>query len=139
VDAPVSGLSLEPDGHLQTPPISDRNLVGWFKDGVTPGEAGNTILAGHVDTLDGPAVFWSLGALHSGDHLNVLRTTGRVAVFTVYAINLYPKIAFPDSVVYGPTSRPEMRIITCGGKYSKRNGYQDNLVVYAFLTGELDG
>jgi hypothetical protein len=36
--------------------------------------------------------------------------------------------------VYGARSRPELRLITCGGTYDRRTGYSGNLVVFAHLT-----
>lgn len=41
------------------------------------------------------------------------------------------KKAFPTGAVYGPTSRPEIRLITCGGAFdaSTRN-YEDNVIVF---------
>ena len=42
---------------------------------------------------------------------------------------------FPDAKVYGAATRPELRVITCGGGYSRTTGYQGNVVVYAHLTG----
>ncbi|NUS88393.1 MAG: class F sortase, partial [Streptomyces sp.] len=30
--------------------------------------------------------------------------------------------------------RPELRVITCGGGYSKSTGYQGNVVAFAHLT-----
>jgi hypothetical protein len=37
--------------------------------------------------------------------------------------------------VYGAARRPELRVITCGGGYSRTTGYQGNVVVFAHLTG----
>jgi hypothetical protein len=134
VDAPVAGLGLNPDGTLGTPPPDNRNLAGWYTGSTTPGAPGNAVMAGHVDTRSGPAVFWGLGALHKGDTVEVLRADHRTAVFTVDAIEVYPKSAFPSARVYGPTARPELRLITCGGGYSASRGYLGNVVLYAHLT-----
>ncbi|MFE6869397.1 class F sortase, partial [Kitasatospora sp. NPDC057692] len=57
VDAPFTGLALDPAGQLTPPPPDDKNLVGWYRDGVSPGERGASVVAGHVDTSKGPAVF----------------------------------------------------------------------------------
>ena len=44
----------------------------------------------------------------------------------------YPKSAFPTEAVYGPTSRPTLRLITCGGTFDFSTGhYIDNVVVFA--------
>ncbi|MEY9841652.1 class F sortase [Streptacidiphilus sp. EB103A] len=134
VDAPVTTLGLDAQGRLQVPDDSDRNLAGWYRDGPAPGTAGNAIIDGHVDTLKGPAVFYLLGSLHKGDTVEIDRRDRQAAVFTVDAIEVYAKDAFPSKRVYAPTRRPELRLITCGGGYSRASGYLGNVVLYAHLT-----
>ncbi|MEH0443876.1 class F sortase [Streptomyces sp. B21-102] len=134
VDAPLTGLALTPSGSLDVPPAEKENLAGWYEAGTTPGESGTAIVAGHVDNADGPAVFYDLGALRKGSAIEVDRRDGGVAVFTVDAVEVYPARDFPDEKVYGAASRPELRVITCGGGYSKATGYQGNVVVFAHLT-----
>ncbi|MFF7307338.1 class F sortase [Streptomyces sp. NPDC008137] len=135
VDAPLTGLGLTKTGSLDAPPAARGNLAGWYEAGTTPGERGTAIVAGHVDNADGPAVFYGLGALTKGSTIEVDRRDGRVAVFTVDAVEAYPAKDFPDQRVYGPARRPELRVITCGGGYSRASGYQGNVVVFAHLTG----
>ncbi|MEZ3179837.1 class F sortase [Streptomyces pimonensis] len=135
VDAPLTGLGLTDTGSLDVPPADRENLAGWYEAGATPGERGTAIVAGHVDNADGPAVFYSLGALGKGSTIEVDRRDGTVAVFTVDAVEVYDARDFPDGKVYGTASRPELRVITCGGGYSPATGYRGNVVVYAHLTG----
>ncbi|MFF3844308.1 class F sortase [Streptomyces sp. NPDC002328] len=135
VDAPLTGLGLTESGSLDAPPAERKNLAGWYEAGATPGETGTAIVAGHVDDADGPAVFYDLGALKKGAVIEVDRRDGGVAVFTVDRIEVYEARRFPDEKVYGAARRPELRVITCGGGYSRATGYQGNLVVFAHLTG----
>ncbi|WP_055695203.1 class F sortase [Streptomyces prasinopilosus] len=135
VDAPLTGLGLTGTGSLDVPPPGRANLAGWYEAGTTPGETGTAIVAGHVDNAEGPAVFYSLGALRKGGTVEVDRRDGTVAVFTVHAVEVYDARDFPDGKVYGAAGRPELRIITCGGDYSRTTGYRGNVVVYAHLTG----
>ncbi|MGW4272549.1 class F sortase [Streptomyces seoulensis] len=135
VNAPLMGLALTPAGSLDVPPAGDKNLAGWYESGTTPGERGTAIVAGHVDNTQGPAVFYDLGALKKGSRIEVDRRDGGVAVFTVDAIEVYRAKDFPDDKVYGAAARPELRVITCGGGYSRATGYQGNVVVFAHLTG----
>jgi hypothetical protein len=88
-----------------------------------------------VDNADGPAVFFRLGALKRGAVVEVDRRDGRTAVFTVDAVEVYDARDFPDAKVYGTATRPELRVITCGGGYSRATGYRGNVVVFAHLTG----
>ncbi|MFF7351352.1 MULTISPECIES: class F sortase [Streptomyces] len=135
VNAPLMGLSLTPSGSLDVPPAREKNLAGWYESGTMPGETGTAIVAGHVDNTEGPAVFYDLGALRRGARIEVDRRDGGVAVFTVDAVEVYAARDFPDDKVYGAAHRPELRVITCGGGYSKATGYQGNVVVFAHLTG----
>ncbi|MFF3497970.1 class F sortase [Streptomyces sp. NPDC003247] len=139
VDAPLMGLGLTASGSLDVPPAEDDDLAGWYESGTTPGETGTAIVAGHVDTADGPAVFYDLGALERGATIEVDRRDGTVAVFTVDAVEMYDARDFPDTTVYGAAKRPELRVITCGGGYSRTTGYQANVVVFAHLTDSRAG
>lgn len=135
VDAPLMGLGLTRAGSLDVPPAAHKNLAGWYEAGTTPGETGTAIVAGHVDNSDGPAVFFRLGALKRGSAIEVDRRDGSVARFQVDAIEVYDAKDFPDEKVYGAAARAELRVITCGGGYSRSTGYQGNVVVFAHLTG----
>lgn len=44
------------------------------------------------------------------------------------------KEKFPDEKVYGATGRPELRLLTCGGRFGKKGGCSANVVVFAHLT-----
>lgn len=136
VDTPVTGLSLGRDNALDVPPATDRNLAGWYQDGTRPGAKGTAIITGHVDNAQGPAVFYALGALRKGNRIEVDRRDGRTAVFTTDAVEVYDKDAFPDAKVYGEADRAEIRVITCGGGFSRKSGgYQGNVVVFGHLIG----
>ncbi|CAL9374924.1 hypothetical protein SUDANB37_00962 [Streptomyces sp. enrichment culture] len=134
IEAPVVRLGLEKSGQLQSPPVDNPGLTGWYEDGATPGEKGTAIMVGHRDTRKGPAVFLNLDALKPGNTVRVTRQDGITAVFTVDRVSTFDKENFPDKEVYGPAKRPELRLLTCGGAFDRKNGYQANIVVFAHLT-----
>jgi hypothetical protein len=136
VNAPLTGIAADSRHHLVPPPSEARNLAGWYTAGPSPGAAGPAIIAGHVDNSHGPAVFYGLGSLQRGDTIEILRRDHRTASFRIDGINVYPRTAFPDRLVYGPTGYPELRLITCGGGYSRATGYQGNVVVFAHLVAD---
>ncbi|MEU1046741.1 LPXTG-site transpeptidase (sortase) family protein [Streptomyces ambofaciens] len=134
VDAPFTDLAIGDKGQLQPPPAGDTNLVGWYAKGVSPGEKGTSIIAGHVDTKTSPAVFARLDQLDKGDKFRVERADGREATFVVDGLETFAKDEFPSDRVYGDADRPEVRLITCAGDYDhKVKDYTDNLVVFAHL------
>ncbi|MET7648151.1 class F sortase [Streptomyces sp. NPDC005426] len=135
VDAPFVPLSIGSSGRLDAPPPNDMNLVGWFQGGATPGERGAAIVAGHVDTTTGPAVFLQLQFLRPGATVDITRTDGTVARFEVDTVETFSKAQFPDKRVYADTPDAQLRLITCGGNYDKKaKDYEDNVVAFAHLT-----
>ncbi|WP_326767652.1 class F sortase [Streptomyces sp. NBC_01591] len=134
VDAPFTDLSIGATGQLDSPPPNDSNLVGWFKDGATPGERGASIVAGHVDTMTGPAVFLQLRYLKPGAKVDITREDGSVATFKVDSVEQFSKANFPDDRVYADTNSAQLRLITCGGAYNKTaKDYEANVVAFAHL------
>ncbi|MBM9617873.1 class F sortase [Streptomyces zhihengii] len=131
VDAPVMDVGLDDKGWIAAPPPQDPNLAGWFQNGVAPGQRGTAVIVGHVDNQAGPAVFYGLGSVEKGQLVEVPRLDGRVAVFEVYGVEVFSKHDFPGVRVYGDTGQPELRVITCGGGYTKADGYDGNVVVFA--------
>lgn len=136
VNAPLTALALQASGQLAAPASEDRNLAGWYRAGTSPGAVGTAVIAGHVDTDGGPAVFYNLGALGRGALVDVDRADGVTAEFTVDAVEAYASEGFPSRKVYGPAGRPELRLITCGAGFDKaRQEYLGNVVAFAHLTG----
>jgi LPXTG-site transpeptidase (sortase) family protein len=133
VDAPVMPVGLDIDGWVAAPPPDDPNLAGWFTGAVSPGEKGTAVIVGHVDNMRGPAVFYGLGALKKGSRIEVQRKDGKTAAFEIYGIEVFAKNNFPGDRVYGSKGAPELRVITCGGGFSKQHGYDGNVVVFARL------
>lgn len=135
IAAPIMDVGLDQEGWIQAPPPEDSNLAGWYQNGISPGQRGTAVVVGHVDNAGGPAVFYSLGSMEKGRHIEVERYDGRVAVFEVYGVEVYAKNNFPGVQVYSDTGEPELRVITCGGGYSRTDGYDGNVVVFARMVG----
>jgi Sortase domain len=130
VDAPIVPLGLNPDRTLEVP--SDFGDTGWWSGGPRPGERGPAVIAGHVDSYTGPAVFFRLWELRPGAAVVVMRRDGSRARFSVLGSERYRKAEFPTSRVYGPTRGATLRLITCSGTFDRVSGhYLDNTVVYA--------
>ncbi|MER7957009.1 class F sortase [Streptomyces sp. NPDC096030] len=134
IEAPVIDLGLDRSGKLTTPPIENPRIVGWYAGGPAPGERGTAIVVGHRDTRTGPAIFLNLDSLDRGNTVRIARADGKVAVFTVDKVRTYTKKEFPDREVYASTDRAELRLLTCGGSFDPKKGYESNVVVYAHLT-----
>jgi hypothetical protein len=134
VDSGLVALGLQPDGTLEVPARAD--LAGWYAGSPTPGELGPSVLAGHVDSVRGPGVFFRLRELAPGDRVVVDRADGTTATFEVERVEQHPKNAFPTQRVYGDIDHAGLRLITCGGTFDRSTGhYRSNVVVYARLAG----
>jgi len=133
VSSPLVRLGLQPDRRMEVP--EDYSVAGWYTGGPRPGDRGPAVIAGHVDSKRGPAVFYRLGELRKGD-LIVVRYPGRAeARFRVERTERHPKRAFPTARVYGDTAGPALRLVTCGGSFDRASGhYRDNVIVFAVAT-----
>ncbi|MCZ4103728.1 class F sortase [Streptomyces sp. H39-C1] len=130
-------LGQNSDGTLEVPPMSDVSAPGWYRNSPAPGQVGPAVILGHIDgTTGAKGVFYALGALRPGDSVSVTRSDRTVAVFRIDGVNQYRKDAFPTLTVYGNTTNPQLRLITCGGPFDHATQhYLDNTVAYATLTG----
>lgn len=98
-----------------------------------PGDLGAAVIAGHVDSEDGPAVFYDLATLQPGAEVLIDRADGTTAVFAVDRVQSYPKDELPTVELYAASGRA-LRLITCGGEWdAEADSYRDNIVAYATL------
>jgi sortase (surface protein transpeptidase) len=129
VQSSIVDLGQNADGTVEVP--SSFHVVGWYKYTVTPGQVGPSVFLGHVDSQSGPGVFYRLGQLRIGDRVVVRRTDGRSVVFAITGVREYSKTAFPSIDVYGNTSTPTIRLVTCGGPFdSATHHYISNIVAF---------
>ncbi|ATY09578.1 class F sortase [Amycolatopsis sp. AA4] len=127
-------LGLNPDNSVQVPPVSKPLQAGWYENGPTPGEIGPAVVLGHVDGNKQKGIFYRLKEMKPGDDVDIARRDGTTAHFQVTKVDQVPKDAFPTDAVYGDTSDPELRLITCGGAFDRsEHSYVDNIIVYAHL------
>jgi sortase (surface protein transpeptidase) len=125
-------LGLTAAGTLQVP--ASTKVAGWYTGSPQPGQIGAAVIAGHVDSKAGPAVFFGLRQLQPGDLVYVQRADGSLAVFDVNAVRTYAKAQFPTQAVYDPVPNSQLRLITCGGTFDQATGhYLSNVIVFASL------
>lgn len=126
------GLGLNDDQTIEVPDSYEE--LGWYKYGPTPGEIGPAVILGHVDSYEGPAVFYTLGQAKVGDEIVVTREDGTAARFVVTKLSRHERADFPTREVYGDIDHAGLRLITCTGVYDHGSlTYSHNLIVYARL------
>lgn len=129
VDTVVGDLSLTA-AEVEVP--EDFDEAGWWTQTRRPGEIGPAVIGGHVDSRSGPAVFYELDQLQPGDEILVINEAGDEVVFVVESGLQMDKYDRPPEVFGFGESRPELRLITCGGDFDPSIGhYTDNYVVFA--------
>lgn len=130
VRARVIPLGLNADRTLEVP--ADFGETGWWTGGPEPGERGAAVIAGHVDSRTGPAVFHRLEDLRAGDEIRVRRDDRTTVRFVVRRLERHGKDAFPTRRVYARTRGPSLRLVTCSGDFDAATGhYVDNTIVFA--------
>jgi sortase (surface protein transpeptidase) len=135
LQASVDQIGKKPDGSLEEQPFATANHAAWYRDGPAPGETGPAVITGHVDTKDGIAVFFYLTKMRPGDQVIITREDKSTVTFTVDWLGAFPKTEFPSDLVYGPTTYPALRLVTCGGKFDRTKlSYTDNIIVFAHMT-----
>jgi hypothetical protein len=128
----VGALGLNPDGTVEVP--TDFQQPGWFRLGPAPGQVGSAVILGHVDSHQGPAVFFRLRSLRAGDRVDVTLADGAVVHFAVDTVVMYPKKQFPAHQVYAPHGYSALQLVTCGGTFDTHtHHYLSNIVAYTSL------
>ena len=85
ISAKLAPLHLGATGELVPPAYG---VAGWYRAGPEPGELGRSVIAGHVDSRDGPDVFArTVRYENPGQEFQAVRSFGR---FTFGANNCDP-------------------------------------------------
>lgn len=132
VSSSLVAVGLRRDGTMQTP--NSPNVAGWYDLAPTPGELGPAIIVGHVDSMDGPAIFWRLRELQPGDIIQISRADSTTVKFKIDAVKQFPQSNIPTQQIYGNLDYSGIRLITCGGVFNtSTRHYSDNTVVMGSL------
>jgi LPXTG-site transpeptidase (sortase) family protein len=114
VNAPVTMFGMD-ENLIPKVPFTATD-VAWYDFSARPGTGGNAVFAGHV-TWNGPAVFYDLDQLASGDQVRLNGQDGTQIVYKVTEV-FQVDPSDPDSrKVMWPTDKDVITIITCSGKF----------------------
>lgn len=125
-------LGRAPSGATEVP--ADAGAVGWLRDGVTPGEAGAAVLAGHHGLGYARGVFDAVGELRPGDTITVAREDGSTATFAVYRIAHTAGVPAAVRMATAPTGTPELRLITWARHEPGERAGARSVVVFAGIS-----
>ncbi len=130
IDAKIQKVGITTKGNMAAP--TNFKDVGWYKYGSLPGEAGNAIMAGHVDNgIAFPGVFKHLGELKKGDDIYVKMSDEEIIHYVVTGSAIYDYDDKLESII-SPENVHSLKLITCTGRIllSKRT-HASRLVVTA--------
>jgi LPXTG-site transpeptidase (sortase) family protein len=132
IDFPVIDLGLLPDGKLDAP--KDGKTLGWYRLGPKPGQKGNSVIDGHLTTVEGPGAFWNLKHVRVGDRISVTDDQGVTRTFKVRKTAVYHVNAAPMLEIFGSAPGKHLNLITCAGVWdTAMDHYDKRLVVYTDL------
>lgn len=123
---PSRGVMPNPNGPED---VAYYDFSAFDQLGGLPGRGGNVVLAGHVDYINyGPAVFWRLHELKTGDRVNVRLADGSTVAYEV-VFNKQVGVEAPNADrLFGKlvqaTSPESITLITCSGDFA--NGHYNN-------------
>lgn len=139
VDAAVESVGLTSEGLMDVP--QNFNEVAWYQLGPRPGEPGNAVIDGHVDSaVQGTAVFWKLRTLVPGDEIIVTGDNGATQRFVVTGIERYDNMNAPLARIYGPADGAHLNLVTCDPTSSfdrHLDSYLGSYVIYTDAAAEI--
>jgi len=116
------------EGVLRVPEVG---RAGWYDAGPRPGEVGRAVIIGHLDTRRGPGLFARVPSLRRGSTIIVTDRLGSRHRYRVVGTAQVQKERFPADEVYGGAKAPVLVLVTCGGPFTKGEGYRDNVLLFA--------
>lgn len=140
-----------PGNTLMPPPLTgpQANYAGWWagvpgnpQKSYSPGQQGPAVLVGHINSSAiGDLIFAKLTSLKINDTATVILADGQQVTFRMDRAEQEISKAEWNSgdalaaqttqAVYGPSSVPSLRLITCGGAFDQSTGhYVDNVIAY---------
>lgn len=130
VETAIEAVGIDEQGRMGTPDRIDQ--VGWYQFGAKAGATGNVVLSGHLDDLNGPAIFADLANIRPGDVVT-LRNGEQTANYETVSIKQYRLNDMPLASIFAATQSKRLQLITCAGPYDPQKGYRDRVVVTAQL------
>ncbi|ERI08708.1 sortase family protein [Aneurinibacillus aneurinilyticus ATCC 12856] len=131
--APVEPVGILANGQMGVPASFEKAgiLMPWTK----PGENGNAVIAGHFDHYTGPAIFYHLRKLKSGDKVFLYDDKGTKLVFIVKTVESFKVKEAPLERIFGASPKAHLNLITCAGKFNKKTQeHAQRLVVFTEIS-----
>lgn len=132
VEARVLRMGINAAGEVATP----NNVfdTGWYDGSAKPGQAGASLLVGHVSGVSSKGIFGTVDKLKPGDIIEVERGDGQKLTYKVASSQVYPNDAVDMNKALEPVAagRQGLNLITCHGSFNaSTHQYSERIVVFA--------
>lgn len=128
LDDAIIPVGLTAGGAMAVPSGSTSN-VGWYEDGILPGNAGSAVLDAHVF-----AAFAKLNEVAVGDSIYITDVQGAERRFIVTKVETYALADLTSQMLFAPTNDDDLNLITCAGQLTPDHStYDHRLVIYTTL------
>ena len=134
VYARVKALGVNSKNELLAP--SNIYDAGWYVNSSKPGDdndKGAMLIDGHVHGPTYPGVFYKLKNLKPGSEISIQRGDNHFFKYEVVKVQNYDADSLDMRIAMASIKPGEhgLNLITCGGKYTKANGYSQRTIVFA--------
>ncbi len=124
----IQQVGIDKDNQMVVP--SNVHMAGWYTTGSLPGDAGLSIIDGHVHGLYAKGIFFNLGKLKSDDTFTVTYGDKSVRKFKVKQVQtVSTKEADTALFVRDKTIPKQLNLITCTGRFDKDSKTYDSRVI----------
>ena len=133
IDAVLEDVGINDRGEMDVP--KQAAIPGWYSLGYKPGQQGNAVIAGHLDSVAGaPGIFAEINKLVPGDEVIIEDVLGGEFRFRITGSETYKTDEAPVRELFGRNDQPLLRLMTCKGTWiHQENSYDQRLVVTAVL------
>jgi LPXTG-site transpeptidase (sortase) family protein len=124
----IQQVGVDKDNQMVVP--SNVNMAGWYTKGSLPGDAGISIIDGHVHGLYAKGIFYNLGKLKTNETFTVTYGDKSVRKFKVKKVQtVSTKEADTALFVRYKTIPKQLNLITCTGRFDKDSKTFDSRVI----------
>ncbi len=123
------------DQHTAVAVPSSIHFAGWYNGSVKPGEAGVSLIDGHVSGTYQPGIFKDLKKLRANDLFTIEYGDHSLRNFQVIAVASYDSGEAATRMLAAASGvSHQLNLITCGGTFDKAtNQYEKRVIVSSRL------
>ncbi|MEG1547486.1 MAG: class F sortase [Clostridia bacterium] len=124
------GIITEGDKAGKMDTLDSPELAAWYEPGPIPGEAGNSLINGHVRWKGVAGTFSVLPDMKVGEKVVIEYVDGSTRSFTTQSIDFYPYDSVPAQALeldFG--GKPRITLISCTGTFNHSAGTSSERVL----------